>query len=267
MRTSRPPKSNSSQAYLPRYRQGFVLLLTLMLGVFLSALVARTFQSEIQSKAHSKILLNRLKIYQEAQAVAVLGLDSLRNMPRSSFTATPISLPISSKLGGNWQALASEVEGGTNLLLVLDYQTVAQSEISIEVLLSSNQFDVTELAYHQRESPDLPPMLIWDASEDRELVETSLRHWVWPADSWTKPSFNFSYSGSQQLDFGENVQIASDNHSLMVPLSIFVDGNLVLNLPASDFEEVDSQLLIWVSGKLIYKLVRDLVRCFNGCSG
>ncbi|MEC7193255.1 MAG: hypothetical protein VXW13_07170, partial [SAR324 cluster bacterium] len=65
------------------------------------------------------------------------------------------------------------------MLLVLDYQTVAQSESSIEVLLSSNQFDVTELAYHQRESPDLPLMLIWDASEDRELVETtSLRHWV-----------------------------------------------------------------------------------------
>ena len=82
------------------------------------------------------------------------------------------------------------------MLLVLDYQTVAQSEIIIEVLLSSNQFDVTELAYHQRESPDLPPMLIWDASEDRELVETSLRHWAWPTDSWTKPSFDFSYSGS-----------------------------------------------------------------------
>ena len=75
------------------------------------------------------------------------------------------------------------MDGGTNLLLVLDYQTVAQSEISIEVLLSSNQFDVTELAYYQRESPDLPPMLIWDAIKDRELVETSLRHWVWPADS------------------------------------------------------------------------------------
>ena len=87
------------------------------------------------------------------------------------------------------------------MLLVLDYQTVAQSEISIEVLLSSNQFDVTELAYHQPESPDLPPMLIWDASEDRELVETSLRHWVWLADSRTKPSFDFSYSGSQQLDW------------------------------------------------------------------
>ena len=122
-------------------------------------------------------------------------------MPRSSFTATPISLPISSTLGGNWQALATEVHGGTNLLLVLDYQTVAQSEISIEVLLSSNQFDVTELAYHRRESPNLPPMLIWDASEDRELVETSLRHWVWPTDSWTKPSFDFSYSGSYQLDW------------------------------------------------------------------
>ena len=91
MRTSRPPKSNYSQAYLPRYRQGFVLLLTLMLGVFLSALVARTYQSETQSKAHSKILLNRLKIYQEAQ---LLGLDSLRNMPKSSFTAIPISLPV-----------------------------------------------------------------------------------------------------------------------------------------------------------------------------
>ena len=38
----------------------------------------------------------------------------------------------------------------------------------------------------------------------------------------------------------------------MTPLAIFVDGNLVLNLPsASNFEEVDSQLLIWVSGKLI----------------
>ena len=38
----------------------------------------------------------------------------------------------------------------------------------------------------------------------------------------------------------------------MTLLAIFVDGNLVLNLPsASDFEEVDSQLLIWVSGKLI----------------
>ena len=81
-------------------------------------------------------------------------------------------------------------------MLVLDCQTVTKSEISIEVLLSSNQFDVTELAYHQRESPDLPPMLIWDVSEDRELVETSLRHSVWLADSWTKPSFDFSYSGS-----------------------------------------------------------------------
>ena len=38
----------------------------------------------------------------------------------------------------------------------------------------------------------------------------------------------------------------------MTPLAIFVDGNLVLSLPsASDFEEVDSQLLIWVSGKMI----------------
>ena len=126
----------------------------------------------------------------------MLGLDSLKKMLRSPFTATPISLTIYSTLGGNWQALASEVGGGTNLLLVLDYQTVAQSEISIEVLLSSNQFDVTELAYHQRESPNLPTMLIWDDSEDRELVETSLRHWVWPADSWTKPSFGFSYFGS-----------------------------------------------------------------------
>ena len=96
-------------------------------------------------------------------------------------------------------------------------------------------------------------MLIWDASEDRELVETSLRHWVWLADSWTKPSIDFSYSGSQQLDWSsENFQIASENHSFVTPLAIFVDGNLVLNLPsASDFEEVDSQLLIWVSGKLI----------------
>jgi hypothetical protein len=112
---------------------------------------------------------------------------------------------------------------------------------------------VTKLAYHQRESPKLPPKLIWDVSEDRELVETSLRHWVWLADTWMKPPFDFSYSGSQQLDWsGENVQIASDNHGLMIPLSIFLDGNLVLNLPsASDFEEVDSQLLIWVSGKLI----------------
>ena len=98
----------------------------------------------------------------------MLGLDSLKKMLRSPFTATPISLPISSTLGGNWQALASEVDGGTNLLLVLDYQTVAQSEISIEVLLSSNQFDVTELAYHQRESSELPPILIWDDSEGRE---------------------------------------------------------------------------------------------------
>ena len=131
----------------------------------------------------------------------MLGLDSFRNMARSSFKATPISLPVSSTLGGNWQALASEVGGGTNLLLVFDYQTVAQSEISIEVLLSSNQFDVTELAYHQRESPDQLPMLIRNDSEDRELVETSLRHWVWLANSWTKPSFDFSYSGFQQLDW------------------------------------------------------------------
>ena len=107
-----------------------------------------------------------------------------------------MSLPVPSTLGGIWQALASEVDGGTNLLLVLDYQTVTQSEISIELLVSSNQFDVTELAYHQQESPGLPPTLIWDVSEDRELVETSLRHWVWLADSWTKPSFDFSYSGS-----------------------------------------------------------------------
>lgn len=131
-----------------------------MLGVFLSALVARTYQSETQSKAHSKILLDRLKIYQEAQAVALLGLDSLRNMPRSSLTATPTSLPIASGTGIAWQALASEVDGGTNLLLGLDYQTVSQSEISIELLLSINQFDVTELAFHQQEFPDLPPMLI-----------------------------------------------------------------------------------------------------------
>ena len=87
--------------------------------------------------------------------------------------------------------LVSEVDGGTNLLRVLDYQTFTQSESSTEVLLLNNQFDVTKLAYHQRKSPDLPLMLIWDFSEDRELVETSLRHWVWPADSWTKPSLVF----------------------------------------------------------------------------
>lgn len=57
-----------------------------MLGVFLTALVARTYQSETQSKAHSKILLDRLKIYQEAQAVALLGLDSLRNIPRIPYS-------------------------------------------------------------------------------------------------------------------------------------------------------------------------------------
>ena len=103
MRTSRPPKSNSSQAHLPSDHQGFVLLLTLMLGIFLSALVARTYQSETQSNAHSKILLNRLKIYPEAKAVALLGLDSFRNMAKTSFKATPISLPVSSTLGGIWQ--------------------------------------------------------------------------------------------------------------------------------------------------------------------
>ena len=38
----------------------------------------------------------------------------------------------------------------------------------------------------------------------------------------------------------------------MTPLAIFADRNLVLNLPSvSDFEEVDSQLLIWEGGKLI----------------
>ena len=116
----------------------------------------------------------------------MLGLDSLRNIPRSSLTASPTSLLIASGMGIDWQALVSEVDGGTNLLLGLDYQTFSQSEISIEVLLSINQFDVTELAYHQRESPDLPPMLIWDVREDRELVETSLRHWFWLADAWTK---------------------------------------------------------------------------------
>ena len=53
-----------SSVYLmtgPRYRQGFVLLLTLMLGVFLSALVARTYQSETQSKAHIKNLTEPFK--------------------------------------------------------------------------------------------------------------------------------------------------------------------------------------------------------------
>jgi hypothetical protein len=78
-----------------------------MLGVFLSALVARTYQSETQSKAHSKILLDRLKIYQEAQAVALLGLDSLRNVPRLPLSATPKSLLISSGMGIDRQALAS----------------------------------------------------------------------------------------------------------------------------------------------------------------
>ena len=74
--------------------------------------------------------------------------------------------------------LVSEVDGGTNLLLVLSYQTVTQSAFSIELLLSSNRFDVNELAYHQQESPGLLPTLIWDVSKDRELFETSLRHWV-----------------------------------------------------------------------------------------
>ena len=74
--------------------------------------------------------------------------------------------------------LVSEVDGGTNLLLVLSYQTVTQSAFSIELLLSSNRFDVTELAYYQQESPGLLPTLIWDVSKDRELFETSLRHWV-----------------------------------------------------------------------------------------
>ena len=78
-----------------------------MLGVFLSALVAQTYQSETQSKAHSKILLDRLKIYQEAQAVALLGLDSLRNVPRLPLSATPKSLLISSGMGIDRQALAS----------------------------------------------------------------------------------------------------------------------------------------------------------------
>ena len=74
--------------------------------------------------------------------------------------------------------LVSEVDGGTNLLLVLSYQTVTQSAFSIELLLSSNRFGVTELAHHQQESPGLLPTLIWDVSKDRELFETSLRHWV-----------------------------------------------------------------------------------------
>ena len=78
---------NSSQAYLPSDCQGFVLLLTLILGIFLSALVARAYQSWTQSKTHSKILLTRLKIYLEAQAVNLLGLDSFRNMPRMSIKA------------------------------------------------------------------------------------------------------------------------------------------------------------------------------------
>jgi hypothetical protein len=81
-------------------------------------------------------LLDSLKIYQEAQLIVLLGLDSLRNMSWSSFTATPI--PISAILAADWQALANEVDEGTNLLLGPYYQTVSQSEISIEVLLSIN---------------------------------------------------------------------------------------------------------------------------------
>ena len=43
-----------------------------------------------------------------------------------------------------------------------------------------------------------------------------------------------------------------DNQSLEVLIVIYVDGNLVLNLPSTrNLEEVDSQLLIWVSSNLI----------------
>ena len=81
-------------------------------------------------------MLDSLKIYQEAQLIVLLGLDSLRNMSWSSFTATPT--PRSAILAAEWQALANEVDEGTNLLLGPCYQTVSQAEISIEVLLSIN---------------------------------------------------------------------------------------------------------------------------------
>jgi hypothetical protein len=48
------------------------------------------------------------------------------------------SVPISAILAADWQALANEVDEGTNLLLGPYYQTVSHSEISIEVLLSIN---------------------------------------------------------------------------------------------------------------------------------
>ena len=114
------------------------------------------------------------------------------------------------------------------------------------------------LACHQQEAPDSTPMFIWDADEDREWVEVSLRNWIWLSDSWTKLPFDFAYSRSHQLNwFSKDLQISLDNQSLEVLIVIYVDGNLVLNLPSTrNLEEVDSQLLIWVSSNLILQ-VRD----------
>ena len=70
------------------------------------------------------------------------------------------------------------VEQTCCLSLVIKQLPSQQSAVSIELLLSSNRFDVTELAYHQQESPGLLLTLIWDVSKDRELIETSLRHLV-----------------------------------------------------------------------------------------
>ena len=69
-----------------------------------------------------------------------------------------------------------------------------------------------------------------------------MSHWIGLAGSWTKLPFDFAYSRSHQLNwFSKDPQIAQRDYILEIPIVIFVDGNLVLNLPSSrDLEQLNS---------------------------
>lgn len=264
MKMSTPLKLNSSILSKPRrLRPGYILLLTLLLGVLLSTLAASIYQSSLQGKAQGSALLRRLQLYQELQAVALWGVQQLRDLEWSEVTGTKRTL--ASPPLASW-SLRTEKVSEEIVTLELTYQPNPHTELSFEMLLWPHWQDVSERAYHQRDLPSSPPEMLWQSPLEQERVEASLQHEVWLSDPWVRPTFDVQYVGDQLLEWdGQQARIAGDNHSLSAPLSLLVSGNLLLRLPAeAELGGVLPQLLLWVEGTLILQAAGESPVGFRG---
>lgn len=234
-----------------RSRSGFVLLLTLLLTVFLSALAARWFVQSLRTSSHTNLLLERLTLYSELQAIAVVSLQQLRGQTWATLHSAELSLPPAADFP-DW-AVHTQPHSEDWLQLRLHYQPDGSTNLPFEVLLRHESRPLTSLAFHLTAGlPARFPSLQWANLAEQQLVEASLERWIWLDDAIQEPTYTVELDGSQTMIWNPNLlQTAADNISLAAPVALRVNGDLRLHLPtASAFPTAAVSLHLRTTGRL-----------------